>query len=305
MYKCGVCNKSCVNKGGLKIHEKSCEKKYKLKKLIFNLYVNENWSINELKNKYKIGYNTINNIIGKYKRTISETRKLAHKKYSEKFKHSDETKEKLRKIRLDFIKNNPNKTAWRLKNISYPEKLFLNRIKELGLDREYNIIREYSFFPYFIDFVFLNEKIAVEIDGSQHLLPERKLKDQIKDKKLIDDGWVVIRFTENEVKTNIDLVFKNLLFILNNNGCGKNYYNFGVFISPKKYIKKKSNMGVLTDDEYKKVINQRKVKRPPYEQLIKEIGELGYSATGRKYGVSDNSIRKWKIFYEKHMVSVV
>lgn len=40
--------------------------------------------------------------------------------------------------------------------------------------------------------------------------------------------------------------------------------------------------------------NSRKVKeRPPKEQLLKEIKELGYSATGRKYGVSDNAIRKW------------
>lgn len=47
-------------------------------------------------------------------------------------------------------------------------------------------------------------------------------------------------------------------------------------------------------------INQRKVKRPTYEQLLNEIKELGYSGTGRKYGVSDNAIRKWKKFYEKH-----
>lgn len=47
-------------------------------------------------------------------------------------------------------------------------------------------------------------------------------------------------------------------------------------------------------------IISRKVKRPPYEQLIQEVRELGYSATGRKYGVSDNSIRKWIKFYEKY-----
>lgn len=44
--------------------------------------------------------------------------------------------------------------------------------------------------------------------------------------------------------------------------------------------------------------SQRKVKRPPYEQLLDEIKENGYSATGRKYGVSDNAIRKWVKFYE-------
>jgi 5-methylcytosine-specific restriction endonuclease McrA len=33
--------------------------------------------------------------------------------------------------------------------------------------------------------------------------------------------------------------------------------------------------------------------RPPYEQLIQEIKETSYVAVGKKYGVSDNAIRKW------------
>jgi len=61
-------------------------------------------------------------------------------------------------------------------------------------------------------------------------------------------------------------------------------------------------------DEYRKKINEnkiqyylskRKVERPEYQVLIKEIDEIGYSATGRKYGVSDNAIRKWIKTYEK------
>lgn len=42
---------------------------------------------------------------------------------------------------------------------------------------------------------------------------------------------------------------------------------------------------------------QRKVDRPDYETLSKQIQELGYKATGRLYGVSDNAIRKWLRFY--------
>lgn len=37
----------------------------------------------------------------------------------------------------------------------------------------------------------------------------------------------------------------------------------------------------------------RKVTRPDLETLINDIKNLGYSGTGRKYGVSDNAIRKW------------
>lgn len=39
--------------------------------------------------------------------------------------------------------------------------------------------------------------------------------------------------------------------------------------------------------------DRRKVERPEYDTLLKDINELGYSGTGRKYGVSDNAIRKW------------
>ena len=48
-------------------------------------------------------------------------------------------------------------------------------------------------------------------------------------------------------------------------------------------------------------IQSRKVKeRLSKEQLEKEIKELGgYCAVGRKYGVSDNSIRKWLKKYNK------
>jgi len=40
-------------------------------------------------------------------------------------------------------------------------------------------------------------------------------------------------------------------------------------------------------------ISQRKVERPDKDTLLKEIEELGYTGTGRKYSVSDNAIRKW------------
>lgn len=37
----------------------------------------------------------------------------------------------------------------------------------------------------------------------------------------------------------------------------------------------------------------RKVERPALEQLEAEIAAAGWSATARRYGVSDNAVRKW------------
>jgi hypothetical protein len=44
-----------------------------------------------------------------------------------------------------------------------------------------------------------------------------------------------------------------------------------------------------------------KVEHPPYEQLAREVAETSYLAVGRKYGVSDNAIRKWLRAYEREL----
>jgi transposase-like protein len=42
------------------------------------------------------------------------------------------------------------------------------------------------------------------------------------------------------------------------------------------------------------------VERPPYDVIVRETAALGFSAVGRKYGVSDNAVRKWIRWYEAH-----
>jgi len=82
--------------------------------------------------------------------------------------------------------------------------------------------------------------------------------------------------------------------------CGRNAKKFKRLFKFKKFkpktycsecgkiIKRNSKLCILCHNT-----KQRKVQRPPQEQLLEEINEHGYSATGRKYGVSDNAVRKW------------
>ena len=44
---------------------------------------------------------------------------------------------------------------------------------------------------------------------------------------------------------------------------------------------------------------RRVVERPPFAQLLEELKATNYSAVGRKYGVSDNAIRKWVRQYRR------
>lgn len=43
----------------------------------------------------------------------------------------------------------------------------------------------------------------------------------------------------------------------------------------------------------------RKVERPSYDQLIADVESMSMLAVGRKYGVSDNAVRKWIRWYER------
>jgi hypothetical protein len=48
-------------------------------------------------------------------------------------------------------------------------------------------------------------------------------------------------------------------------------------------------------------LNSRKVERPSYEQLIKDKETLSMVQIGKKYNVSDNTIRKWIKRYDKNV----
>jgi transposase-like protein len=48
----------------------------------------------------------------------------------------------------------------------------------------------------------------------------------------------------------------------------------------------------------------RRVERPPYDALVREIAETSYLAVGRRFGVSDNAVRKWVRQYEREQAAV-
>jgi len=298
MFECKICGRKLDNVGNLKQHIKKCEKLSVIKDELIRLYVDEFYSVKDLRKKFKFQSEDIKIVLGNKVRTASEANKLAHKKYPERFKHTEESKKIMREKRLEFMKNNPDKTAWRLSNVSYPEKLFIEYVESNGLDKKYSIVREYSVFPYFIDFAFVNQMVAIEIDGSQHLLPERKKEDDKKDKLLNELGWLVIRVSEKEIKTNIGETFNQILSILKDKPKINNH-RIGLVVKPKKRHKKERNEFGFTEKQIQSIKSQRRVERPPIDELKKLIEKNGYRGTGKIFGISDNAIRKWLKSYDK------
>ena len=67
------------------------------------------------------------------------------------------------------------------------------------------------------------------------------------------------------------------------------------FLCPNCHSQTETYSGKANKQLKVKVKKERpkKVERPNIDVLLNEIKHYGYSATGRKYGVSDNAIRKW------------
>ena len=261
------------------------------KKKIEEDYIAEKLSLKEIGEKYNIkSHSWLSKLLSGKTRSISDGVKNIRKKYPEKFKHSEETKQKLRIKQLQYLKEHPEKTAWRLKNMSYPEECFQRILEDNGFDKKYLIYREYSVFPYYIDFAFIDEKLAVEIDGSQHLEEDRRKKDEEKDALLLSNGWRILRIAANEVLHNSNRVIETVSSMLSND---VQYNTVGILIAPKTRDKVKRGEDGLSDKQREANIAQRRVERPSKEELSRLLQESNFTAIGKTYGVSDNTIRRW------------
>ncbi len=207
---------------------------------------------------------------------------------------TQESKNKISISRKKWLVDNPDLHPWKrsdkFKSIpcEYLKSLFtsanLKFVSELQpLDDKF----------YSIDIAFPDKLIAVEVNGNQHYNSDGSLKDYYKKRKdeIELSGWKVYDipyqkvYDKNFVKDLIDFISGSEVDIS---------FEF----KPKEKSEFKCSCGNIIA-RYSKVcnvcqkFNLRKVERPPIEKLKSEVENFGYSATGRKYGVSDNSIRKW------------
>lgn len=231
-------------------------------KEIENLYFNKKLSQREIR---AIGYSNtvINKVLKGRRRSPSEAAKLSHERYSELFKHSNETKEKLRQIRLKYMKDHQGIPRWREshKVMSYPEKLFANLLKKNKLAKRFDIVREYSIFPYYTDFAFLNIKLDVEVDGSQHWRSNnRKTNDLKRDNLLVEQGWRIYRIPEFRLKKEFEQVEKEFLDYLAN-----------IEAKPKQLYFNDEIIEYEKMRQYKKELEIKKKQQKKNEKLKVEI----------------------------------
>lgn len=158
---------------------------------------------------------------------------------------------------------------------------------------------------------------TIKIDGKKKLsdilvensnFSRTHLKERLFEEKLLENICCLCGQDENWKGLKISLILDHENGIHNDNRlenlrivCPNCNAGLDTFAGKNHRVEKKKYYCVCESLKTKKAnacrkcnsISKQKVDRPKYELLIKEVEEVGYSATGRKYGVSDNSIRKW------------
>jgi len=103
------------------------------------------------------------------------------------------------------LKNKNIKFAKNLrKNTTDTEKYLWKYLRGNQLEG-FKFRRQQPIGKYIIDFVNLERKIIIELDGGQHL---QNKKDKIRDSWLEEQGYEVLRFWDNEVFYNIEGVLE-------------------------------------------------------------------------------------------------
>ena len=92
-----------------------------------------------------------------------------------------------------------------MKNI-YNKKI----LKERRVDYGQKFFRQYSVGSYILDFYCPKTRLAIELDGESHIPNDQKLYDAERTKYLNGNNIKVLRFWNDEVINNIDIVIQKI-----------------------------------------------------------------------------------------------
>jgi isoleucyl-tRNA synthetase len=119
-------------------------------------------------------------------------------------------------------------------NPTEAEVFLWNNLKGKQLD--YKFRRQHIIDEFIADFVCLEKRLIVEVDGGYRSLPEVQVSDEQRTEILKESGFTVIRFTNEEVINNIDSVLREIITVLNSLPLGEGWGGAGSGLFPADFI---------------------------------------------------------------------
>jgi very-short-patch-repair endonuclease len=105
-----------------------------------------------------------------------------------------------------ILKNHPDLRSRRKelrKNMSQPEQWLWYCLRN-GQLKGYKFRRQYGFLNYILDFYCIVARLAIEVDGDSHYTAGAHAYDALRTKDLSKAGVKVLRFTNQDINTNIE-----------------------------------------------------------------------------------------------------
>lgn len=99
------------------------------------------------------------------------------------------------------------------KNTTDTENRLWSRLKQRQI-KGYKFRRQFPVGTYIADFVCLEARLIIEVDGGQHA--EQREKDELRDKWLVSQNFRVLRFWNNDVLRETDAVVEAIVQALKN-----------------------------------------------------------------------------------------
>ncbi len=97
--------------------------------------------------------------------------------------------------------------------MTQPEVWLWARLKRLHV-QGYHFRRQRPSHGYYLDFVCLDRRLVVELDGGHHNDPAQAEHDRIRDAVLQRAGFKVLRFANSSVRTNVNAVMDAIILAL-------------------------------------------------------------------------------------------
>lgn len=209
MSFCIFCKKEFVSDKGRKSHEHWCS--FNPEKISHdkNTFLINRKSSNQFLKAKELG------LIFEIKEETREKLSIAGKNQKRIF--TEDTKNSIslgmKKAHEEGRAHNIGQSRWN-NEMSYPEKFFKAVIENEFSDK--NFIQEFNVGIYSIDFAWVEKKLAIEIDGEQHEKEEYKERDKRKDKKLLEEGWKVLRIKWKDLYSNTKEKIEEAKTFINN-----------------------------------------------------------------------------------------
>lgn len=99
------------------------------------------------------------------------------------------------------------------RNMTEAESVFWSIVKGNGMGQR--CLRQHVIGDYIVDFLFRKSKLIVEIDGGYHFSEEQQKEDAIRTKWLENEGYKVVRFTNEQVLFDTDNMIEKIEVALN------------------------------------------------------------------------------------------